>query len=149
MPRKPPPLTSKSIHRSASKTPSTQTLPIRHRAMYLDIHEPKEVLRASLVTARQQMSEAYGKEFTAVALSADCNGVDQLRHRLYRLRVRENLLRRAVHRLDPRFRRDSLRFLPILRVKRRTRTNRACRCSSAPFPRSRCFPARLWAWRAR
>lgn len=58
------------------------------KAMYLDIHEPKEVLRASLVTARQQMSEAYGKEFTAVALSADCNGVDQLRHRLHSLRVR-------------------------------------------------------------
>ena len=56
--------------------------------MYLDIHEPKEVLRASLVTARQQMNEAYGKEFTAVALSADCNGVDQLRHRLHSLRVR-------------------------------------------------------------
>ena len=49
--------------------------------MYLDIHEPKEVLRASLVTARQQMSEAYGKEFTAV-------GVDQLCHRLHSLRVR-------------------------------------------------------------
>lgn len=149
MPRKPPPSTSKSIHRSASKTPSTQTPPIRHRAMYLDIHEPKEVLRESLVTARQQMSAAYGKEFTAVALSADCNGVDQLRNRLHGLCVRENLLRRAVHCLDPRFRRDSLRFLLTHRIKRRTRTNRACRCFSAPFPRLRCSPARLWAWRAR
>lgn len=109
-PRKPPRSASKSIHRSASKTPSTQSSPIRHRAMYLDIHEPKEVLRESLIAARQQMSEAYEKEFTAVALSADCNVVDQLRNRLHSLRVRENLLRRAVPRLYPRFRRDSLRF---------------------------------------
>lgn len=56
--------------------------------MYLDTHEPKEVLRESLIAARQQMSEAYGKEFTAVALNAGCNGVDQLRHRLHSLRVR-------------------------------------------------------------
>ena len=82
--------------------------------MYLDVQEPKEVLRESLLTARQQMSEVYGKEFTAVALSADCE-VDQLRNRFLGLRLRENLLRRAVHRLHPRFRRGALRFFLPLR----------------------------------
>ena len=43
-----------------------------------------------------------------MALVASCD-VDQLCDRFVGLRMRQNLLRRAVHRLHPRFRRDSLR----------------------------------------
>lgn len=40
-------------------------------AHYLDVRESKEVLRAAIVAARSQMSEAYGKTFTSISYEID------------------------------------------------------------------------------